>query len=266
MRFFKQISLSTPESVELEFTLAGIGNRAFALLIDYNIMGLIQGVFIVLWGWFSSGLLSNLENSGGDYSAVPIWLAAIGFLASFVIFTGYFAFFEVLWQGQTPGKRLVKIRVIREDGSPIGMAQATLRSLLRPIDDFFFAGVFFILFNSREKRVGDLVAGTIVIQEERPDPKANFVFSKRAEELAIELTTMANLQELLPDDFAVVRSYLQRRSRMATRARNDLSMQLARQLKTLIQLEAVPPNTTSDQFLEAIYLAYQKQVDGIEPG
>lgn len=171
MRFFNHISLSTPESVELEFTLAGIGNRTLALLIDYHIMGFVLAVFWVIWSIFSLGLLSVLQQTDQNYAAAPIWLIAIVFLLTFVIFTGYFTFFELAWQGQTPGKRLIKIRVIRDDGRPIGLSQAVLRSLLRPIDDLFFIGVLFILLGKREKRLGDLAAGTIVIQEERSSTK-----------------------------------------------------------------------------------------------
>ncbi|MGA7934220.1 MAG: RDD family protein [Kovacikia sp.] len=259
MRFFNRVSLSTPESVELEFTLAGIGNRTLALLIDYHIMGLLLFGFWVLWGTFSLGLLSYLSGTNQNYTAVPIWLTAIAVLISFVIFTGYFAFFELAWQGQTPGKRIAKIRVIRDDGKPIGISQVALRSLLRPIDDLLFIGAFFILFGKREKRLGDWAAGTLVIQEQRPGSKETIVISEQAKDLATQLPAMADLSQLLPDDFVVIRTYLERRAAMAPNARKELSLKLARQLRTLIDLEIIPPNTVSDHFLEAVYLAYQQQ-------
>ncbi|MBW4472407.1 MAG: RDD family protein [Stenomitos rutilans HA7619-LM2] len=257
MHFFNRVSLSTPESVELEFTLAGIGNRTLALIIDYHILGALVVVFWVLWGVFTLGLLRYLERSNANYAALPIWLLAIALLINFMLFTGYFTFFEVLWQGQTPGKRFTKIRVIRDSGRPIGLSQAALRSLLRPIDDFCFVGVFFILLGKQEKRLGDWAAGTLVIQEQRGDRKATLTISDRAKQLAIELPKLADLSQLLPDDFAVVRTYLQRRRTMDARARNDLSLSLARQLRTLIGLETIPPDTTAEQFLEAVYEAYQ---------
>ncbi|PSB24168.1 RDD family protein [Stenomitos frigidus] len=257
MRFFNRVSLSTPESVELEFTLAGIGNRTLALLIDYHILAAILIGFWVLWGMFSLGLLSYLNSGTFNYASAPLWLLAIALLINFFIFAGYFTFFEVMWQGQTPGKRFTKIRVIRDDGRPIGLSQAALRSLLRPIDDFCFVGVFFILLGKQEKRLGDWAAGTLVIQEQRGDRKATLMISDQAKELAIDLPKMADLNQLLPDDFAVVRTYLQRRRAMDKRARNDLSLNLARQLRTLIGLETIPPNTSADQFLEAVYEAYQ---------
>lgn len=262
MRFFNHVSLSTPESVELEFTLAGIGNRTLALVFDYSILGALLVVFWILWGTFSLGLLSYLNSGTFNYASAPIWLLAIALLINFFIFAGYFTFFEVLWQGQTPGKRFTKIRVIRDNGRPIGLAQAALRSLLRPIDDFCFIGVFFILLGKQEKRLGDWAAGTLVIQEERGDRKAALMISESAKQLAIELPKLAALSQLLPDDFAVVRTYLQRRHTMDARARNDLSLNLARQLRTLIGLETIPPNTTADQFLEAVYEAYQQEERG----
>jgi uncharacterized RDD family membrane protein YckC len=124
MRFFNRITIQTPESVELEFTLAGIGNRAYALLIDYIIWGLTLLVFlyIAIFIFFQLSLFQNLRDSLG------LWYTSIQLLIIFTIFVGYFVCFETLWQGQTPGKRFVKIRVICDDGRAIGLQQATMRS------------------------------------------------------------------------------------------------------------------------------------------
>ncbi|MGI0486041.1 RDD family protein [Pantanalinema rosaneae CENA516] len=264
MRFFPRISLSTPESVELEFTLAGLGNRAIALLIDYHILGAIIVGFWILWYTFSVGLLGTLNERGGDYSAAPLWLLAIALLINFAIYNGYYVFFETVWRGQTPGKRIAKIRVVQDDGRPIGVPQAAMRSLLRVIDDFFFIGVFFIVLGKREKRIGDWAAGTIVVQESRSPTKTNIVISDIATELAKTLPGTTDFAQLLPDDYAVIQEYLQRRHRMEPKAQSDLSLKLARQLRNLILLETVPPNLTSDQFLEAVYLAYQQQASGTD--
>jgi hypothetical protein len=134
-----------------------------------------------------------------------------------------------------------------------------LRSLLRPIDDSFFIGICLIFFGKREKRLGDWVAGTVVVQEERPQSQAKILVSQEARQLAAQLPKMTNLADLLPDDFAVIREYLQRRSFMASKARSELSLTLARQARAIVRLAEIPPGLTSDQFLEAIYLAYQEQ-------
>jgi uncharacterized RDD family membrane protein YckC len=104
--------------------LAGIGNRAYALLIDYIIWGLTLLVFlyIAIFIFFQLSLFQNLRDSLG------LWYTSIQLLIIFTIFVGYFVCFETLWQGQTPGKRFVKIRVICDDGRAIGLQQATMRS------------------------------------------------------------------------------------------------------------------------------------------
>lgn len=259
MPLFNRVTLVTPESVELEFTLAGIGSRALALAIDYSILGVTLAAFWIGFLVFSSQLLNYLTRLNANVSSAPIWLIAIALLITFMLTAGYFVYFEVMWQGQTPGKRFAKIRVIREDGRPAGLPQAFLRTLLRPIDDILFIGVFFILFNRREKRIGDLVAGTLVVQEERPGAKMPIALSAEAQELAIELPQIVNLSQLSPDDFATIKEYLERRKFMEPQARSSLSLDLARQARKLVSLQAIPPKLTSDQFLEALYIAYQQQ-------
>lgn len=259
MGFFNRVTLQTPESVELEFTLAGIGNRAYALLIDYTVSSVIITVFLIAWTYFSIQLYSIVEGWFGSNNQLGLWLIAIPILTTFFIYIGYFVFFETFWQGQTPGKRYVKIRVIRDDGRPIRLQQATLRALLRPIDDTFFIGVFLIALNKREKRIGDFVAGTIVIQEERHSVSATFPLSDKAQDLANQLQTAADFSQMLPEDFAVIREYLQRRKIMTTEAQAKLSKQLAQQIKSIIALEKVPQKVPADVFLEAVYLAYQQQ-------
>ncbi|NJL23571.1 MAG: RDD family protein [Leptolyngbyaceae cyanobacterium SM1_3_5] len=252
MRFFNRISLQTPESVELELTLAGIGNRAQALLIDYLIWSAALLVVLIIWAIVSTGLLFSLPDAG----VVQQWIGAIAFLFTFVVYVGYFVFFETLWHGQTPGKRFAKIRVVREDGKPAGLSQATLRSLLRPVDDILFIGALLIVFSNREKRLGDWAAGTIVVQEERPVAAADFRVREAAQILADRLQFEADINQLQPDDFAVIRRYLQQRSQMNVQAQIELSSRLAQQLGELIQFDKI---TDPELFLEAVYLAYQQQ-------
>ncbi|NDJ15714.1 RDD family protein [Myxacorys almedinensis] len=258
MRLFNSVKVRTPESVDLEFTLAGIGNRAIALLIDYLLWGALLVTVIVLWGLFAYNLplyFRGLANS----EALETWLAAVAWLVYSAAYASYFVGFETLWQGQTPGKRYTKIRVICENGQPVGLAQAALRSLLRPVDDFLSIGLLLILFTKREKRLGDWVAGTLVIQEEPAIVSANVALSADAQPLADQLGATANISALLPDDFAVIRSYLQRRTLMEPKAKAELGLQLARQARTLIGLHELPFDMTPDLFLEAMYLAYQQQ-------
>jgi uncharacterized RDD family membrane protein YckC len=259
MRFFNRVTLQTPESVELEFNLAGIGNRAYALLIDYVVLALFLIGFLITWTFLSFQFLEVIDNWLGRNDALGLWLFAIQLLITFFIYVGYFVCFEALWQGQTPGKRYTKIRVIRDDGRPVGLQQSTLRALLRPFDDLFFLGVFLIALTKREKRLGDMVAGTLVIQEVQPVTSANFPISDQAQTLASQLVAEADISRLLPEDFAVIREYLQRRAIMTPEAKTELSRKLAHQVKEIIALEKVPKGVTTNLFLEAVYLAYQQQ-------
>jgi uncharacterized RDD family membrane protein YckC len=258
MRYLNRIILQTPESVELEFTLAGIGNRALALALDYLLMLLFLLMFLGLWFLSSEQLFNYLDALNVNYSALGNWLIAIAILIGFFVWVGYFAFFETLWQGQTPGKRIAKIRVIRDDGRPARLPQAILRALLRPVDDTLSIGVGMIILSQQEKRLGDWVAGTVVIQEAQPIVALNRL-SNQAQPLADELLQFIDLSRLLPDDFATIREYLQRRSLMTSQARSSFSSQLAEQVKNITGLEKLPRNATADLFLEAVYLAYQQQ-------
>ncbi|BAY08365.1 RDD family protein [Calothrix sp. NIES-2098] len=256
MHLFNRIKFRTPESVELEFTLAGIGNRAWALIIDYHILALILLAFYVIFWIFVVQLSDFWITVFG--SNLGLWMIAIAFLIAFAIYAGYFVFFETLWQGQTLGKRFAKIRVVRDDGRPIGLQQAALRGLLRPIDEFLFIGAFLIMLGRQEKRLGDFAAGTIVIQDQIPTASATFTISEQAKSLHEQLSQIADLSPLLPDDFAVIREYLQRRSGMSVRARASLSLKLAQQVQAIINLEQIPAGAAPDVFLEAIYLAYKQ--------
>jgi uncharacterized RDD family membrane protein YckC len=257
MRFFNRITFQTPESVELEFTLAGIGNRAFALLIDYTVLTLTLLLFLLAWTFLSTQLSNFIEDFFNN-GKLGLWLLAIFFLIAFAIYISYFVFFETLWFGQTPGKRIAKIRVVRDDGRLIGLQQATLRALLRPFDETLFIGAFLIMLGSREKRLGDLAAGTIVIQAQAPT-SATLTISEQAKTLHEQLLQTADLSKLLPDDFVIIREYLQRRNAMSLKAKASLSLKLSEQVVAIINLEKLPQSVTADVFLEAIYLVYQQQ-------
>ena len=251
MHIFNKVKIQTPESVELEFTLAGIGNRALALVIDYIIMGLVFLLFAIAWIYFLFGIVNE---------TLTQWLLAIYFLIFFFIYVGYFVFFEVLWQGQTPGKRYAKIRVIRDDGRTVGLQQATLRALLRPFDEVVFMGVLLIVLGKQEKRLGDWAAGTLVVQDEQPIATATFPISDVANSLADKLLAKADLSLLLPDDFAVIREYLQRRGDMTAQAKEQLSQKLSQRIEQVLVLDEKLGVTVSPEvFLEAVYLAYQQQ-------
>ncbi len=262
MRFFNKIKLQTPESVELEFTLAGIGNRALALLIDYLALGAALFLSVVIAIFLTYQINEAEDILGNSASELIQWLWAIELLIAFSIYVGYFVLFETIWQGQTLGKKKAQIRVICDDGKPVGIAQAALRALLRPIDDFFFIGILFIALGKKEKRIGDIIAGTIVVQEEKPIQKSEFSISQQSEDLAQQLATTIDFHRLSPENFAIIRNYLQRRNMMIVQARRELARKLAMQVQDILELSEIPPDTTANNFLEAVYLGYQRsQID-----
>jgi uncharacterized RDD family membrane protein YckC len=257
MQLFNRITLKTPESVELEFNLAGIGNRTIALLVDNIVIWII---YIVL-AFLASQVLDGLTAMGFESSNTLFqWLGAIGILFSFAWFIGYFAVFEILWKGQTPGKRFAKIRVIGNDGRPVQLYQATLRAVLRPIDDWLFIGFFCVLFGKQERRLGDWIGNTIVIQDEQPMiGSSQMPFSSRAQGIADRIQMNALMSQLKPDDFAIIKEFLQRRQSLAPIAREKLSGQLTAQVKARLDLEALEFVEPAEVFLEGVYLAYEQQ-------
>ncbi len=98
----------------------------------------------------------------------------------------------------------------------------------------------------------------LLIQAETPIASATLTISEQAKELYEQLIQIADLSKLLPDDFAVIREYLQRRAAMSLKARASLSLKLAEQVIAIINLESLPEAVTPDVFLEAVYLVYQE--------
>jgi uncharacterized RDD family membrane protein YckC len=254
MGLFNKINLETPESVELEFNLAGIGNRAYALSLDYLVLGCLIVIVLVIWAFLYAYILS-ISNFAW-FEKLGLWLFAIQMLIIFFIYTGYFVVFETLWQGQTPGKRWVNIRVITDDGRIINITHALLRALLRPVDEFLFIGSFLIIFTKKEKRLGDLVAGTVVIREGQKTTKDKLKLSPEASSLATTIKDAGDTSLLLPEDFAVVREYLQRRQNMTPEARDNISKKLTYKLRKKLNLPVTFDIVNPEVFLEAIYLIY----------
>jgi uncharacterized RDD family membrane protein YckC len=251
MQFLKQTKSQTPESVELAFTLAGVGNRTVALVVDYLLWSIVLIVSLVVFAFLYSSL--------SDIPGVKNWLVALQILLFFAIYVGYFVFFETLWRGQTPGKRYAKIRVIREDGRNAGLPQAILRSLLRVVDELLFIGLLLILFTKQEKRLGDWVAGTLVIQEGQVvSPKAIDI-QPAAQAEAMRLMDTGKMGSLTPDDFAAIRRYLQRYPFLSQEAKYRVSDTLVRQIREITHLEPTEFRIDNHLLIQAVYLVCLEQ-------
>jgi len=167
-------SVLTPERVSLQFDVAGIGSRAAAALIDTAIQAAIATALFILF----IVLFSPTGRGGVAGGLVPgnagVWLAVLVLivvaLGVFFLLWGYYMVFEIVWSGQTPGKRALGIRVIRENGYPLRAGDAVVRNLVRIVDGppvGAVVGALVMLFNERAKRLGDFAAGTIVVREGR---------------------------------------------------------------------------------------------------
>jgi uncharacterized RDD family membrane protein YckC len=154
-----QLSIETPEQVALEFPLAGVGSRFLAVAIDT----LLQVTIALSLLAAVSGTWSLLQPSGGG-----AWFVAVLVIGAFLLFYGYFAAFEAFWHGQTPGKRVIGLRVLSVTGRPARIDEAILRNLLRVIDQLpgvYAIGIVTMLVSARNQRLGDLAAGTVVVHE-----------------------------------------------------------------------------------------------------
>jgi uncharacterized RDD family membrane protein YckC len=231
----------TPERVSLEYGIAGIGSRGGAAIIDT----LLQALALLIVGAAGLGAGAAVSIATGEF-ATALLLAALA-LGGFLITSGYFMVFEIVWNGQTPGKRLLGLRVIRESGYPIRPVDSVIRNVVRIADwlPFFYGiGVLVMLFNKRSRRLGDFAAGTIVVREGARRTLSTLARLAAASEPPVGLT-------LSSTDATLVRDFLVRRTTMDPGARADLARRLA---SALAQRYHLPPAEAFDaeRFLEQL--------------
>jgi len=251
--------IETPERVPLAFALASIGNRFLAVtiyhFIQYVSIGVIAWIFLSAAGFGSqAGLIREFEQEA------PKWMIAVMIIVLFLLFTGYFILFEWLWNGQTPGKRLLKLRVIREDGRPITFWEAIARNLLRVFDalPIYSIGLIVIFLSNRDQRVGDIFAGTVVIRE-RTDEAPTFAetFSNRISDAAFRRVQKptefnANVSQLTTDEVEVIESFLRRRWDLTDRQRVWMAWRIALPLMYKLKPDYDLATFTYEGFLEEI--------------
>src|SRR5215217_2585273 len=208
--------IETPERVPLHFALASIGNRFIACAIDHAIQALAIGLI-----GLSALILTSFPSIERIIASAPKWVVAVMILVLFLILAGYFAFFEWAWSGQTPGKRWLKLRVLREDGRPITFWEAAVRNLLRTFDmmpaPFYSIGLISVFSTNRDQRVGDMVAGTVVVREREAEaPEFSQVFATPVSDPALRrsfkpVDFTASLSSLTESEIQVVETFLRRR-------------------------------------------------------
>ena len=263
--------IETPERVPLEFALASIGNRFLAVAIDHFIQ--YFSIFLIAWFFLSvAGYGSRDISDAPDVllSEMPKWTMAILIIVLFLIFAGYFIVFEWLWNGQTPGKRLLKLRVIREDGRPLTLWEAIARNLLRICDaapgfvlPVYSIGLIVIFLSGRDQRVGDIFAGTVVIRE-RTDEAPTFAetFSTRMTDTAFTRVqkisgVTANVSQLTEREVEVVESFLRRRWDLTERQRLWMAWRIALPLMYKLKPGYNLEDFSYEGFLEEILHKFQ---------
>jgi len=251
--YTEKLTIETPEQTSLDFAIAGVGSRFLALAVDTLIQTLV-GFIVGVGGTMAiGGLASVLPKSA-------IWGAAVLVLFFFLLYFAYFAFFEIIWNGQTPGKRKAGIRVIKDSGRPLTVPESIARNLLRIVDwlpAFYAVGIVSAVLTKENKRLGDLVAGSLVVRESSfsdlkpvwqtaPAPSSPVLVPLGAIHLTLE-------------ESALIDSFLNRRSELDYDVRVRMADQIFQRVKPKLTLPA--DNALSvETILET--LAYERRTTG----
>jgi uncharacterized RDD family membrane protein YckC len=254
--------IETPERVPLHFALASIGNRFLACAVDHTIQILTALLMILAFT-----LLSNYSFFSDELSNAPKWVKAILIIILFLLISGYFAFFEWIWSGQTPGKRWLKLRVIREDGRPITFWEAVVRNLLRAADmmpaPFYSIGLISVFVSLSDQRVGDMVAGTVVVREREAEaPAFAQVFDAPVSDPALRrafkpVEFSANVNALSESEIEVVETFLRRRWDLASVPRQWMAWRVSLPLLYKLRPTYDLPTFTYEGFLEELLHRYR---------
>ena len=244
-----KLTIDTPEQVHLEFMVAGIGSRFMAVFLDTLIQIVIYIVLLI------AGFILTVGARG--LSNAPVWvMALIGFLF-FCIYWGYFAVFEILWNGQTPGKRWAGIRVIKDTGRPINAFEAIARNLVRIVDNFpgfYGVGVTTMLLNARHRRLGDYVAGTLVVHESSDRESQLFFNHPPAAEFPLHQAAQLTLEEV-----ELIETFLARRLDLAASMRAYNAQRIAGMIATRLGIASDARPAQDEAFLELLVREFRNR-------
>lgn len=251
MEYADRVAIATPEGVELEVDLGGLGSRFLAQMIDWVLTALVIAALAILL--YAIG--------GGVATAVFLVLA-------FLIWFGYDVLFEVLANGRTPGKRLCGLRVVRSGGQPIGFVASAVRNLMRLVDGpltLYLGGIISVVVSKKNQRLGDMAADTLVVREP-PAPEDAPVWEResastppppRAPWTGAGATNGAgdqwDVSAISQEEIAAVRQFLERRWTLEHEARRRLAWQLAEGLRP--KVAGAPPELEGEKLLERLAAA-----------
>jgi len=244
----EKLTIETPEQIDLEFPLAGLGSRGLALLVDSLIQAIVVIIVSVLMELISPDLFRH-------WAAAGKWMTALIISVMFCLYWGYFALFEVFWNGQTPGKRQAHIRVITNSGRPINVFEAIARNFLRAVDSQlgYVVGAVAIAVDKRNRRLGDMVAGTVVVHElqEQGD---SYWYSQQS------TTTDASVVEVVaamtPQEFQLIETFLNRRLDLPYDQREKTAISIADRIATRLNVAAAD-RPSPESFLEELSRRYR---------
>lgn len=235
----------TPEAVLLEFAVAGLGSRSLAFLIDLGIRGAL--LWLVFLGAAAGGIVL-------DETVMVVVSTGAVFAALFV----YPALTETVWNGRTPGKMAIGLRVVTVEGAPVRFRHAAIRSALGLVDFLLGAGTLAILSTlatRQSQRLGDLAAGTIVIRERQVQRDSRPVaFSPPPGWEAY--TASLDVSRLSGEGYVLVRSFLLRVHELDQSARRERAASLAARVAATIG-QPLPAGTDPEGFLLAVAAAHQ---------
>lgn len=261
-----ELSIDTPELISIDLPLAGIGSRFIALLVDYLIWGagllLLVGIALLLLPAMHAFNVKSAQ-----------WAEALVIFLVFLFNWGYFTLFEAFWSGQTPGKRVARIRVIQRSGRSIGLLESMARNLVRYVDQipFFYAvGTITMFANRQHQRLGDMAAGTLVVRDRDLDSPVGADFGRSSlsgrglataapePHMAVVLPT-AGIAKLSVEDLRVLESFLERRLDMSLETRAALANRIAAAVQAKSELEILE-GVSVETFLEATARQLRDQV------
>jgi len=237
-----KLTIDTPEQTALEYPIAGLGSRFLAILADTAIQ-VVLAFSVILAGILIGAGLSNFGKLG------PQWVVAIIVILMFLLNAGYFALFEIFWNGQTPGKRFAQVRVIKEDGRPIGAYEAIVRNAVRVVDmlpAMYGIGLVSVFLNWQSKRLGDFVAGTVVVHEKTLEGVRPYAETKIDDTLPPIDASQVTLEEV-----RLIETFLNRRDALDPAVRTTMALEISKRIAGKMQAEIYGwPRT--EHFLEAV--------------
>lgn len=289
----REILVATPENIEIEYELGGVGSRFLANLIDsllqivvlvavamvFGLVGMLLRVSGLVWARAVMDFFSNIVQG----------LSAV---ATFLILWGYFIWFELAWNGQTPGKRQMGLRVIRDGGYPVTPFAVITRNLLRAVDGMVLVTfglivggqvahspglsalgglsvlvtLCFMLFSGRYQRMGDFVAGTMVVKQRAPRVPTLEALAPPPRILPEHLAPYAlkdigrHVYEMTVPEYRAVRHYLDRRWQLPGMMQQYAAMRLA--IPLMERLGIRPPEGVTRvnyaDFLEYLAVAFEQ--------